>query len=274
MISWKRCRRSISRRSVSHQAEVSECFHPSDDLPGFVQQDAGTDADGDLLAIGPKDGDRAIDNRLSRFQGILQNTPGFTHIGSENLAARTADRLGSGDTGDLLRRTIEERDFPVEVHGKDSVRNAVQNDLRLGRQVGSIHQCDHQVVGVMEDLRLPRRASASKILFLILVIVIDRDRSFNSQTTTTKAAQPPFIPSGSRDNRISGIESESGACRTGGIFSCRTRGRRGSPGCSTAFCSRATGNEVDRESVHGRPQAPHQGSPPRREGFPAPRDSP
>jgi len=56
-----------------HQAQVPKGLHPADDLAGIVFEQRGADADGDLLAVGPEDGNGLIYHRTPRIQRVPQN---------------------------------------------------------------------------------------------------------------------------------------------------------------------------------------------------------
>jgi len=50
---------------------------------------------------------------------------GLADVGSKHLATRAADGLDGGDSRDFLRSPVERGDLPVEIDGKDSVRDTV-----------------------------------------------------------------------------------------------------------------------------------------------------
>ena len=119
---------------VLHQAQVPKSLDAADNLAALVFEQSGADGDGNLFAIGSKDGDGLADHLFAGFQGVVQDAGGFTDVGPEDLAARAAQGLIGRNPGDFFRGPVEEGNSPFEVNSENPVSDAVKNSGGLGRK--------------------------------------------------------------------------------------------------------------------------------------------
>ncbi len=118
-----------------HETEIPKSLHSPDHFAGFIPQKRRAHADGNLAAVGPQDGHRLVDDGLAGLQTVFQNARGFADVGSKHLAAQFPQSLSGRDPGDDLGGTVEKRDSPLQIHREYPVGDAVENDLRLRRQL-------------------------------------------------------------------------------------------------------------------------------------------
>ena len=63
------------------------------------------------------------------LQGVLEGTPGMAEFRSEDVEAVLSHRLLCLKTSDLLCSLVEGRDDPVSIHRKDTVADALEDEL-------------------------------------------------------------------------------------------------------------------------------------------------
>ena len=112
-----------------YNADVTKGLDSAEDLVvgTFQQRSRYQDRYSLLLAV-DKMG-RRVDEGFSLLHRPLQGTVALAHVRTEDLPAVTADSFTAQNTGNLLGSLVERCDPPLVIDGKDSVRDALQDNF-------------------------------------------------------------------------------------------------------------------------------------------------
>ena len=114
-----------------HHAQIPECLHPADNLSLRILEQSRRNADRDSVPFQIYNEDGLIDNGPACFHGMAHGALLFAYTRSKYLPAVPTDGLLLFDACYLFSRSIEGCDPEFSINGEHTVRNTVQNDLRL-----------------------------------------------------------------------------------------------------------------------------------------------
>ena len=107
--------------------EVAEDLGSTDHLAVAVPEHRGGKADGNTVTVRIDEPAGSADDRPTCAQGLAQGAGFAAHVGAQQLGTEPADGLVPVHAGNLLGCTVERGDPPLLVHGKDAVRDTLEN---------------------------------------------------------------------------------------------------------------------------------------------------